>query len=616
MMSALTPYNAFAKRRGFANVDRLKRPLPIAFAPRDLGPVPHENLARMEAAARACDAFGADLDFDATKWVIARGTTTSSRKQHSLWFTVLPASNEAYKSADKRVPLSPAFERFAKAVIRLVEHRQHHAPPTYDRLLRALRSLYAKQSARGTTDPAELRTSDFEEAETAEGYAADTRYALAVDLNTIADVCHEYRLTWARIDYEPSVSPPVRPPQTGPHDSSLPSPAVISALAGINARATALPDIAMMCPVRIIQFGHLRGAEVLALGSNCERFLVDGRETTASEYDAADPNRRHYGLFYRDVKTKRWGVKGIFADAVPIVRDAIATAKVLSAPSREIARHYATETGAWLPASMRDGQLYQLPELAAALWKSQSETNAWLKLNRVPVLEEAVSRADLEDGLSRTPAGWSRTRDLHMATIEFIRNPQNDHFTCTELTAALPVNDLRRWLRKMEVPVRPRSVARTDLERVLAGLQPPGDDLPQPLKDSLFLFPANFFASGRQVFMPVAELITVDQLRVWLRGSKHAFSVFYRYGYREENRKSIVVTAHAFRRWLTTEVAKGRISLAQLREWSGHRTVDAVRGYMRETEAEVADRVMEAFRVMNMESLPESWAECRSSHNG
>lgn len=607
MPDLLNP-NAFARRRGFErhHDQRMRRPLPIAFAPRDIGPHPDENLAKLVEAARACDAFGRNLVFDAVRWVIASGKTINSRKEHALSFTVLPVAGEASKSANKRAPLPPAFAAFAKAVIRLAEHREHHAPASYDRILRAFRLLHLVQSERGTSDPSRLRTSDFEEAEVAREYSDNTRYVLAMDLGTIAEVCSEYRLTWARIDYGPHVAPPIVP-QAVPGDGTLPTPAAFAALARINAEAKALPDIAMMGPVRILATTHLREGEVLSLGMNCERWLVDGRQVSAADYDAADPGRRRFGLFYYDQKNKHYDTKPILADAVPIVRDAIATARILSAPSREVARHYATAARAWLPASLRDGELYKIPELAEAFWKTPSETNAWLKLNEVPVLEEAIARSDLEEGLARTPAGWSRTRDRHAAATEFMRNNPRDHFTCQQLSDALPVNDLRRWLRKLEVPVRPRSVARAHLERALARLQPTGDDLPQPLEQSLFLYPTNFFASGRQTFVPNAELITTDQLRVWLTGSKYAPSVFYRYHCREENGDPIVVTPHAYRRWLITLVAGGRISLSQLREWTGHASTNAVRGYIRETEAQVAEQVMEVFRLTNMDRTPEAW---------
>ena len=50
-----------------------------------------------------------------------------------------------------------------------------------------------------------------------------------------------------------------------------------------------------------------------------------------------------------------------------------------------------------------------------------------------------------------------------------------------------------------------------------------------------------------------------------------------------------------------------RISLAQLREWTGHASINAVRGYVRETEVQVAEQVMEVFRLTNMDRMPEAW---------
>jgi len=587
--------------------ERLRRPLPIAFARRDLDPDPEVNLARMEAAARSCDAFGADLDFDAVQWVIAEAKATASREVHSLWFTEAQVDGEAYNEAKKRARFAPAYSKFAKSVIRLLEHKKHHAPPTYDRILRAIRCLYRQVSERGTPSPAELRTSDFEAAEWTEGYSDNTLYSLSIDLYTIAHVCKTYRLTWDPIEYEPSVPAPTIVASANAQDESLPSPAALSALARIDSRASLLPDIAMLCAVKLTQFTTLRGIDVLQLGVHCERFLVGGRETSAAEYDAADPARRDYGLFHYDQKIKRYDVKPVISQAVPIVRDAIATARILSAPSRVVARHYESGAGAWLPAPLRDHELLSLEDLAEPLWKTPQQTLDWVKRYKVPVLEEAVARADLEGGLARTPPGWSRTRDRHATATDFMRNHPASHYTCSELSAALPVDDLRRWLRKMEVPVRPRSIVGSDLERVLLSLQCTGARLPQPLSATLLIFPDNFFVSRWQTFMPVARPLTIDQLRVWMRGSKFAHSVFYRYQCREADGKPIVVLPHDFRRWMITLVGSGSISLPQLKEWTRHASVGAVQGYVRETEAEIAEKVMDVFRATGMSQMPEHW---------
>ena len=92
-----------------------------------------------------------------------------------------------------------------------------------------------------------------------------------------------------------------------------------------------------------------------------------------------------------------------------------------------------------------------------------------------------------------------------------------------------------------------------------------------------------------------------------MTGSKDVYSVFRRYERREPNNDPIVVTPHAFRRWLITIAGSSRISLAQLREWTSHRSIDAVRGYVRETEAEIAAKVTEAYRLTGTERTPAHW---------
>lgn len=604
------PNSTWNWRAGNRHESRMKRPLPIAVGAKQMVSDPEANLALLEAEARACTAFGKALDFDANVWAIANAKSTASRVRISLWFTRLATPEEADKSAAKRTPLSPKFAVFAKSVIRLVERTQHYEPPLYDRILRAFRFLFEALVARGAAPfPWELRTADFESAaEMAEAaeYAEETCRLLRVDLERIARICFTYRLTWDEVDYHPPTRPAPQVAASGDRNPSLPSPAVISALAKITAEATTFSDIILMSAMRVIQVTHFRSGDALRLGIDCEVFVVDGSEATAAEYDAAAPEERRYGLRYFDEKLKRWDLKPVMQGAVAVVRDAIQTARLMSAPSRVVARHYASCTGAWLPRALGARDVFSVSELADAFWKTGNGMNDWINRNRVPVLEEAVLRSDLEAALARTTGGWPQPRALHAAAAELLATRTETAFASSELAAALPVADLRRWLRKLGVEVQPRSVLRAEVERALVALQPDGRDLPVPLEHHLFLFPANAFAAGRQTFMPVAEPLKVDQLRIWLRGTKNIDSVFRRFECREADGRPIIVTAHAFRAWLITG-AGANMSAAQLREWTNHACFAALGRYLRETEAEIGEQVAEIYRRTNMEQVPEHW---------
>jgi hypothetical protein len=121
--------------------------------------------------------------------------------------------------------------------------------------------------------------------------------------------------------------------------------------------------------------------------------------------------------------------------------------------------------------------------------------------------------------------------------------------------------------------------------------------MPQPLERSLFVFPDYFFADARQSLMPVPMPLTTPQIRFFLTGTLIVESVFERFGFREPSGEYIIITMHAFRRFLITAAAMSDLEIEQLQQWTKHSSKAALRAYIRPTQYEMAKKTFAAFTL-------------------
>lgn len=587
---------------------RSSRILPIALNRKLMGPDPIANLDVMESKARRSAAWP-DIDFDATCWKTGIAKATASRLNHALWFTCLQDQNDADKSADRRDPIPGPFGVFAKALIRLAREKMGsaeanelaHSQSLLEQTLTCLRLLWEVFRARGQEHPAELRGLDFDDAirlARKQGYEEWSILIYSRRLARIAQILSMYQLTWVPIRFKPRVkSPSERGLTSVEPDASLPSEAAFKALPQIDRLLVDPCDVVRMNAIKISRMALLRIGETVALGVDCERIYVDGRPGSTMDIEAPRGRLVRYSIAYFDEKSKQMQERDIASDAVPAVRHAIAEVRALSATSREVAAYNEMHADRnWLPAPLRHDKSYDLHTVAEELWKSTRELNRWCGKHGVPIQDEYVRREDLEAGLRLEGQHKPNARAYISRAWELLASGCQT-FSPDEIATALNHYDVKKWLRLKKIPVQSRSIRRSDLERALILLRPNCASLPQPLSQTLFVFPRHFFKSGQEAVVPVAKPLTTDQIRLFLAGTTngHVRSVFDRFEFCEPNGDPISVSTHMFRRWLITEAILSDMEAQHVRNWTGHASDAAFSTYVRLTEEQAATKAARSY---------------------
>jgi hypothetical protein len=573
--------------------------LPLAIRRDLMGSDPSANLHIMEREARRSLAFGADLDFDADRWELGAAKSTSSRVSNAISFTRLFPQQRT----EIEEPIPEEFALLIKIICRLRQAAEPASPALFERILLAARLLYEALHDRGYERPCELRSTDFRAAERlASTLGYKSVYLITADLRKIAKAVVIYRLAYEFIEYRPAEPTPITSGHLQPgEERAVPSPAAFAALREIEMRATEPVDLCPLTPIIIARAVPSRIGELLPLAVDCERVFVDGTPGEMSDLDDPQGREVRYAIEYFDEKAQRFQNKFVPSDAVPTVRRAIENVRRITAPSRAVAKHYAANPGtAWLPESLREADSYTLPQLADALWMSQHVLTTWCSTQRIPIADEYVRRTDLADGLMRARPTGRKSRQATLAAAGALLDgaPHKVVFTASEIDIAVAPADGRRLLRQLGVPVQPRSVTRPDLEQALIRLQPRQIGLPQPLERCLFVLPLNFLHRGRQAFLPVAELMTTDQVRIFLTGADGILSVFDRFEFHEENGDAILISSRMFRNWLVGAARTSKLTFGHTKDWTRHKADSSLRAYDRPTQEHAANQAARAFDLM------------------
>ncbi|MCK1704913.1 hypothetical protein IVA86_26760 [Bradyrhizobium sp. 146] len=528
------------------------------------------NLALLERAARNSIAFGADLRFDDDVWRIQEDA--ADRRMCQLWFKVDP-EGDAPKNVGQRERLREPFATFLKSIIRLAEVAKHKKGKSYTPLLRAGRYLYAQLERRGH-DPALLTARDFRQAEAAA--PPKSRFTIAQNLFTISEVVRKYRLSEAIFKYKPTTKAPNydrRRLDVKIDPAKLPSKAALAALPEIARTVTDASDTCMMRAIELLHCAPWRIGELFSLPEHCEIVTsVDGRPLTVADLESGTMPVR-YGLRYRPEKSPGLSsdIKWIPSNAVPLVRRALKDLREHTVEARKIAAYMEEHPGrAWLPERFRAQERLSLQDVADVLQCTGKEARHWLRTYRIPVDPAHVVRDEFEAGLSTTRSARAIEKALVASARQLLSGDRTSRrFEIGLLRPVIPVRDLPRWLRMKQIPVRPATIARSDLEALLLSMNKnvsPG--FPWKLSECLFVFPKWFFFRKRRSLLPVVCLMDSDQLRFFLTGHESQ-SVFERHDFKEDDGKPIHVTSHMFRRWLATLALDGEISAAEVRNWLG-----------------------------------------------
>lgn len=527
------------------------------------------NLDHVVREARASQAFGVDLDFDAMIWPLPRdrGRHPSMNTPRALYFSRNPPDGKRThvhhtKRAETDRPLAQPFCDLLKAYVRLADaNNPRKMLGDYGNMIRAGRYLHDVLEPKGY-DPCLLTGDDFQRAFAAfeAGGATDAaRYGMGSHLSRLAGFVVRHGIALAPVDYPNPVSGRVLAPQhrmgremEAAREAKLPSEAVLDALAAIASRVTDDPDIVLMRTIELLVCAPWRIAEVLALPADCE---VTQAITASVKpvLDAAGEPVVAYGLRYHGGKGHGWDIKWIPTTMVDVAKRAVADLRRLTEPSRAVARWLAAHPGrAWVPAP----------------WTG-ADPNTILGTNEVSIIVK---------GAADPIAG----RDF------IVKNRLPHRRVGVRYEVRLGDIEAELLRRTDEIPEGHEGVAR---------------------EDHLLLVPAGFFGAARVRRSAVVCFLAYYEIQNFLTGRSNVRSVFERFGYTDADGAPLRMTSHQLRHWLNTLAQDGGASQVDIARWSGRKSVEQNATYNHLTGVALAEKARAMMNAGQMKGAMVDMAE-------
>ncbi|MFM0209494.1 hypothetical protein PQQ96_19000 [Paraburkholderia sediminicola] len=477
-----------------------------------------------------------DAVWDEIVWAVDnKARASDGRKTERIWFNAAFVKKSTLKNA-KEFPRP--FADLVKAYACHIENRQDDGVSTiyHNVQVRAFRYLHAAfRDSR--ENPWELRPTNFDMAirMCQEREERSSAYRIGVALAAIAQTMDserlcEVRLNWLNPISRDAVDGGAKQWRVGKEfedrrNAKLPTSDVVAIVGAISSRTDlSSPDLVRQRSLDLCVCGGFRPSELLTLAANCwiEEIQVD--ESGQPMLGPLGKPAVRYGIRYipakgAHVKTQ---IKWLATVMVDVARRAVVDIKERSEPFRNTAAFMASSVGRTL-----------LPE-------------RWHSLPG----DELMSLLDVYDAV-----GLRAAEPLKSAR-GFVRE------------AKLTIVDLVRDGK--EVP----AIAKWELERYLverSGLETvfPEEQGHHKLKDSLFVFPINYFHSTRSSLNGTATLMTYGQLTDYMVGRTGVQSIFERSDHRDDNGDPLKVTAYKFRHWLDTMAEDAGMSQLEIARWFG-----------------------------------------------
>jgi hypothetical protein len=482
------------------------------------------NLERLVERARASKAFGDAVEFDAAVWDLApvkpARPSAKSAKQAKLYFAT--HEDRYVVGIEKRTAMTDPFAAFLKAMIVLREEARAKAVKDHGRILRAGRSLYAAMGD-PDRDPVNLVSGDFVAAcnairirKTQRGRAgaATTAYRLGQALAEIAEFVNRHEMSKARVSFfnpfrrvtydHTKVDDDARKERAEKMATKEEIGAIIDASLAVRRRGDdrgvlRIAVVELMCsaPVRI--------NEILYTRADCRRTERTKRKATGEEVE-------YLGYAYDGSKRAPDSTKWIPSVMVDIADRALADAKRITEPYREIAR--------WMES--HPGRTY---------------------------IAEPWRLADPETLLSHSEVG----KALGLAELSEY--------------SWLDANGLRKRQGK---GARYRL---GDIEQAILRQQPKLPDLKSKLSDFMFLVPKHFFRGDTATQNYVLTFLTDAQISDFLGCKKGFAGVFERLKILDADNQPYRINSHSVRHFLNTLAQMGLLSQLDIARWSGRKDV-------------------------------------------
>ncbi|WP_369989390.1 integrase [Pseudomonas xanthosomatis] len=494
-----------------------------------------ENLGEFIAMSRSqLTIFGAGLRFDEIAWDV---TDTAHLKGHGSKRVRIYFSTQ--ETVDDRVPTQMAepFVSFAKAYVRYMQGMR----PTKNTALRvsALRALDAALRKSGQLTPVMIDGDTFNRAArvVAERLAGSTAYRVGAQLELIAKFISEHRLTAVPLAWRSPIKRPIDMTRVGPEfdkrrSKKMPSQAALEALSKAFHIATQPNDVLFSSIAAILCSAPDRINEVLLLAENCE------------VHDKTSSGKGAYGLRWQPAKGADPMVKWVIPSMAPIVVEAIAKIRSLTASARHIAKWYEINPERlYLPQDLeylRGRELLSLDEIQRAILLEEgapSFARLWCSANNVLLIK-------------RENRVCARFADVERAAIAL-------------LPAGFP-------LLNAEVGIK--------------------------FSEALIVVRRNELHSVKGTFGCVIESVNINQVNTALgTRSEHGFeSMFSRLGFIEPDGSPIRVSTHQFRHYLNTLAQAGGMSQLDIAKWSGRLDVRQNEAYDHVTADQMVSKIRES----------------------
>lgn len=509
------------------------------------------SLAMLVARARALQAFGPTVDFDAPIWDLSdvKMAPPSAAQTNRLFFT--RTAERETRSMEGRVPFAPAFGNVIKALIALREHAGAAGPSRYRKLLQAARHLCETLENRGF-DPIRLTSDDFAAAtRSVKDTSASNRCTIGDDLEEIAEFLNKHALTKARIIF----SNPYERQRYGSgtdeksrakRGSRMPSEELIDAVIAMSSVVRERGDdrdVLRASIVELLMSAPWRINELLTLLENCVR-----RQTV----DGADGDRIDaMGFAHRGSKGAHDAIKWIPTAMAEVAERAIADILLITQPARDIAIWMERHPGRAFvaePFRLADPDLrLTMGDVTAALGLGSKEAATyWTNANGVAV--------EKRDGRC-----WCLLKDLEAAVL-----------------------------------------------RLQPKLPPDGPKL----SEYLFVTPAHYFRDDMASLPCIVTFVTDAQIHGFLSTTGLHKSVFERLGILDADGKPYVVTTHRFRHYLNTIAKDGELPELDIARWSGRKRIEQNAAYDHTGGRQLAKRMREMLGTKAMRGpLPDAVAK-------
>ncbi|MFK4507435.1 hypothetical protein LPJ38_25325 [Bradyrhizobium daqingense] len=482
------------------------------------------NLDRLIERARRSRVFAGAVDFDDPVWDLStvKFARPSARSAHQRKLIFATDETGYVRDIEERTPIAERFASFTKALIVLREEASPKSTKDHGRVLRAARSLYCSMQG-DERDPVDLVSADFMAAcnyiryrKTQRGeVAADgSAYILGRALREIAEFINRHSIAKANISFsnpfprESRSHSKVGKDGDRAREEKMATKEEMGAIvdASLTIRAgDDQRDLLRIAAVELMCCAPVRINEVLDTRYDCRRTERTRREATGEEV-------QYLGYAYHGSKKAPDSIKWIPSAMVDIADRALADARRITEPYREIARWMERHPGrAYLAEEWRladPDTLLSAGEANGALHLGEDSIFLWLKANRVKKHVEGKLRC----------------------------------YRLGDLEAAI----LRRFPKL-----------------------PPG----VKLSDYMFIVPRHYFRNDMVVQNYVLSVLGDNTISDFLGNHKGAKGVFERLGILDANEKPYRINTHSIRHYLNTLAQKGRLSQLDIARWSGRKDV-------------------------------------------